>query len=109
MLDVVERAADPAFRPTPLRGAGHPVPGTTRRPGLSQADRRFDWATDSESIARRIHAADGFPGVHTVPAGEEVSVFDARPGTGVGAPGEIIGRCRGHVLVATGSEALWIG
>jgi len=109
VLDVVERAADPAFRPTPLREAGHPVPGTTRRPGLSQADRRFDWATDSESIVRRIRAADGFPGVRTVLAGEEVSVFDARPGTGVGAPGEIVGRCRGHVLVATGSGALWIG
>ena len=109
VLDVVARAADPAFRPTSLQKASRPVPGTTRRPGLSQADRRFDWAADSESIVRRIRAADGFPGVRTVLAGQEASVFDARPGIGVGVPGKIIGRCRGHVLVATGSGAVWIG
>ena len=109
VLDVMERAVDPAFRPTPLQEATHPVPGTARRPVLSQADRRFDWASDSESIVRRIRAADGFPGVRTVLAGHEVSVFDARPGTGAGVPGEIVGRCRGQVLVATGSGAVWIG
>jgi putative two-component system hydrogenase maturation factor HypX/HoxX len=109
VLDVLERAADPTFRPTPLRETTRPIPGMNKRPLLTQADRRFDWAADSESIVRRIRAADGFPGIRTVLAGHEVSVFDARPGTGVGAPGEIIGRCRGHVLVATGSGAVWIG
>jgi putative two-component system hydrogenase maturation factor HypX/HoxX len=109
VLDVLERAADPAFRPTPLRKATRPVPGTTKRPVLSQADRQFEWAADAHSIVRRIRAADGFPGIRTVLAGQEVSVFDARPGAGVGAPGELIGRYRGHVLVATGSGALWIG
>jgi putative two-component system hydrogenase maturation factor HypX/HoxX len=108
-LDVVERAADPAFRPTPLRDAIRPVPGTTKRPVLSQADRQFDWTADAKTIVRRIRAADGFPGVGTTLAGHEVTVFDARPGAGVGAPGEIIGRCHGHVLIAAGSGAVWVG
>lgn len=109
VLDVVERVADPAFRPTPLRAAPRPVPGATARPVLSQANRQFDWSTDAKSIVRRIRAADGFPGIRTVLAGQELSVFDARLGTGGGSPGEIIGRHRGHVLVAAGQGALWIG
>jgi putative two-component system hydrogenase maturation factor HypX/HoxX len=108
-LQVVEHAADPSFRPTPLERADRPVPDTRKRPLLTQADRRFNWAMDAADIVRRIRAADGFPGVRTVLAGHEVNVFDARPGTGAGRPGEIIGRRHGHVLVAAGQDAVWIG
>jgi putative two-component system protein, hydrogenase maturation factor HypX/HoxX len=108
-VEVVEHAADPAFRPTPLRDACRPVPGTRRRPLLKQADRRFDWAADAADIVRRIRAADGYPGVRTVLAGQEVNVFDARLGTGVGTPGQVIGRHRGHLLVAAGQGAVWVG
>jgi putative two-component system hydrogenase maturation factor HypX/HoxX len=108
-LEVVEQAADPSFRPTPLRDAPRLVPGARKRPLLTQADRRFDWASDAVDIVRAIRAADGFPGIRTVLAGHEVSVFDARLGSGVGTPGEIIGRHRGHLLVAAGKGAVWIG
>lgn len=108
-LEVVEHAADPSFRPTPLGTAAHPVPGTGKRPLLKQADRQFSWALDAVDIVRRIRAADGFPGIRTVLAGHEVSVFDARLGNGTGNPGEVIGRCRGQLLVAAGRGAVWIG
>jgi putative two-component system hydrogenase maturation factor HypX/HoxX len=108
-LEVVDLAADPSFRPTPLPDAPRPVAGTRKRALLRQSDRRFDWASDAVDIVRRIRAADGFPGVRTVLAGEEVSAFDAHLGRGRGSPGEIIGRCGGHVLVAAGDGAVWIG
>ena len=108
-LEVVELAADPSFEPTPLAAAHRPVAGTRHRGLLRQAQRRFDWADDAIDIVRRIRAADGFPGIRTVLADQEVSVFDARSGIGVGAPGEIIGRHHGHLLVAAGRGAVWIG
>lgn len=108
-LEVIEQAADPTFSPSPLSEAPRPVPGTRRRPLVKQVDRRFDWAFDAVDIVRRIRAADGFPGIRTVLAGQEVSVYDARLGTGAGTAGEIIGRHRGHVLVAAGHGSVWIG
>jgi len=108
-LEVVEHAADPSFRPTPLSDFPRPVPGTCKRPLLKQSDRQFGWALDAADIVHRIRAADGFPGIRTFLAGQQVSVFDARLGTGDGTPGEIIGRCRGHLLVAAGNGAVWIG
>jgi putative two-component system protein, hydrogenase maturation factor HypX/HoxX len=108
-LEVVEHAADPSFRPTPLGDVARPVPGACKRPLLKQSDRQFDWALDAADIVRRIRAADGFPGIRSLLAGQEVSVFDARLGTGDGNPGEIIGRCRGYLLVAAGNGAVWIG
>ncbi|MCW2686665.1 MAG: putative formyl transferase [Mycobacterium sp.] len=108
-LEVVEHAGDPAFRPTPLDQCARPVPGTRKRPLLKQADRQFDWQLGAADIVRRIRAADGFPGIRTVLRGHEVSVFDAQPGAGVGPPGDIIGRHRGHQLVAAGQGAVWIG
>jgi putative two-component system protein, hydrogenase maturation factor HypX/HoxX len=107
--DVVERAADPSFRPIPVCDAIRTVPGTRNRVLLKQADRRFDWESDADDIVRRICAADGFPGIRTVLAGQEVSVFDARLGAGGGIPGQILGRRRGHLLVAAGRAAVWIG
>jgi putative two-component system hydrogenase maturation factor HypX/HoxX len=108
-LEVVEHAADPSFEPTPLCDTVREVPGTRKRPLLKQADRQFDWASDAVDIVRQIRAADGFPGIRSVLRGEQVSVFDARLGTGVGTPGEILGRYRGYLLVAAGQGAVWIG
>ncbi|WP_412541658.1 enoyl-CoA hydratase-related protein [Longispora sp. K20-0274] len=111
-LEVAEKAADPGFHPVPLAEAPRPVPGTSSRPVLKQAARSFDWADDAVDIVRKIRAADGFPGVRTVLNGTEVSAFDARlapPGTAPGEPGQIVGRRNGHLLVAAGKGAVWIG
>lgn len=125
-LEVVERAADPGFRPVPLDEADRPVPDARLRPLLKQADRSFSWSDDASDILRKIRAADGFPGVRTELAGMPVHVFDAHlfdESTGdplsmpfrrtnaqaTGKPGEIIGRQDGYILVAAGTGALWIG
>ncbi|GAA3519408.1 hydrogenase maturation protein [Actinocatenispora rupis] len=108
-LEVVERAADPDFVPTPLAEAARPIPDARLRPLMKQAERAFDWSDDAADIIRKIRAADGFPGVRTELAGVPVNAFDAHPGTGTGRPGEIIGRQDGYVLVAAGTGAVWLG
>ncbi|MGI5499140.1 hydrogenase maturation protein [Lentzea sp. CA-135723] len=107
-LEVVRKAADPAFSPVPL---DHRTDAWGRlRPTMRQADREFAWTESTEEILRRVRAADGSPGVRTELAGVDVAVFDARPGdASTGEPGTIVERRHDAVLVRTGDGALWIG
>ena len=112
--EIVAKATDPAFVPTPLDYRRPDVRGRLR-PAMRQADREFSWSDSTATILRRIRAADGSPGVRTTLAGMAVSVFDAHPGPAhpvsavPGRPGGILRRCHGAVLVRTGDAALWIG
>jgi putative two-component system hydrogenase maturation factor HypX/HoxX len=107
--EVVAKATDPTFVPTPLDYRRPDVVGRLR-PAMRQSDREFSWSDCTATILRRIRAADGSPGVRTTLVGTAVSVFDAHPGPALpGRPGEILCRCHGAVLVRTGDGSLWIG
>jgi putative two-component system hydrogenase maturation factor HypX/HoxX len=107
--EVVRKAADPAFVPTPL-DYGRPDVWGRLRPRLRQPDRAFDWADASEHIVRRIRAADGSPGVLTVVCGRPVFAYDAHPGQPpAGRPGTVAARRHGAVLVRAGSGGVWLG
>ncbi|WP_394618852.1 hydrogenase maturation protein [Lentzea sp. JNUCC 0626] len=107
-LEVVRKAADPMFRPTPLHRRTDAW--GRLRPTMRQADREFSWTDSTEEILRRVRAADGSPGVRTALAGVDLSIFDARPGaTTTGEPGTIVARRHDEVLVRTGDGALWVG
>ncbi|MEV6487953.1 hydrogenase maturation protein [Actinoplanes sp. NPDC051633] len=110
VAEVLVKAADPEFRPVPTDDMPTEVPGTKLRPLMRQDDRAFDWADSSESIVRRIRAADGAPGVRTELAGLEVFAYDAHFGPArVGKPGVIARRRQGAVLVGTGDGSVWLG
>ncbi len=107
--DVVRKAADPAFVPTPL-DYGRPDTCGRLRPRLRQPDRAFDWADDAEHIVRRVRAADGSPGVLTELRGLPVYAYDAHPGQPpAGEPGTVAARRHGAVLVRAGSGGVWLG
>lgn len=75
------------------------------------ADRRIDWAgDDTETVLRKIHSADGAPGLRDSLFCEPVSLFDAQPAAGLGGePGRIIARCGEAICRATRDGAVWIG
>jgi len=98
---------------------GHPVPAAdlgsaTRgkaRPLVRQADRAIDWARDDTlAVLRKIHSADGFPGVRDEILGRPVRLFGAHAeGTLRGpAPGEVFATRHGGILRATRDGAVWI-
>lgn len=109
-LEVVAKAADPAFRPVPAENTPTQTPGAGPRPLMRQADRAFDWSDPTEAIIRRIRAADGFPGVLTEVKGLSAYAYDAHPGPARKArPGALLGRRQGAIQVATGDGSLWLG
>jgi putative two-component system protein, hydrogenase maturation factor HypX/HoxX len=110
VAEVLAKAAQPGFRPVKTDDMPTEVPGMKLRPVMRQDDRAFDWADSSESIVRRIRAADGAPGVRTELSGLEVFAYDAHFGPArVGEPGVIARRRQGAVLVGTGDGSVWLG
>ena len=80
-------------------------------PLMRQADRQINWvADDTRTVLRKIHAADGFPGVRDELFGFPCYLFDAHAEPDMaGRPGELLG-WRGHGVVrATRDGAVRIG
>ena len=81
------------------------------RPPMKQADRAIDWRAHSTlEILRRIHSADGFPGVRDTVCGRDVYLFGAHAEEVIrgGMPGDVIARRDGAILRATVDGAVWI-
>jgi putative two-component system hydrogenase maturation factor HypX/HoxX len=110
LLQAIERFGSGGYAPAPqdygrseIRGRPHPL--------MAQADRRVNWsADDTETIVRKIHAADGYPGVEDELFGEPCCLYDAwAEDTLRGTPGEVIARRHGAVCRGTVDGAVWIG
>jgi putative two-component system hydrogenase maturation factor HypX/HoxX len=80
------------------------------RPLMRQDDRAIDWHTDStETVIRRIQAAEGHPGVLDAIGDTEFHLFGVhREQVLRGRPGEIIAQRTGAVCRATVDGAVWI-
>ncbi|MFZ2650118.1 MAG: hydrogenase maturation protein [Burkholderiaceae bacterium] len=97
--------------------AGTPAVGTGGargrwRPLLRQDERRIDWQGDaSQSVLRKIRAADGAPGVLDSLFGTPCHLYDAHAQTleHDHEPGRVIARRHEAVLLATLDGAVWIG
>jgi putative two-component system hydrogenase maturation factor HypX/HoxX len=95
--------------PVPL--ANHPDARGQLRPVMRQADRAIDWRQDdTQTVLRKIDAADGFPGVADSLFGEPCHLYDAWLDEGFkGEPGEVIARRETALCRATVDGAVWIG
>ncbi|MDP1635947.1 MAG: enoyl-CoA hydratase-related protein, partial [Gallionellaceae bacterium] len=99
------------FKPQPLDYSCPEVLGRLHAT-IRQADRAIDWKRDdTRTVLKKIHAADGFPGVLDTLCGNEYYLFDAcAEDTLRGSePGEIIAQRNGAVCRATIDGAVWIG
>ncbi len=109
VLQAVQRFESGSFQPTTL--ASLPEVRGRLRPLMKQDDRHLDWTRDhTETIVRKVHAADGFPGVADSLFGEPCHLFDVWPeATLRGTPGAVIARRETALLRATVDGAVWIG
>lgn len=110
VLLAVARFEQGGFRPEPLDYTRPDVRGTLR-PAMKQADRAIDWTRDdTATVLRKVHAADGAPGVLDTWFGREVYLYDAHPEDALrGRPGAFLARRHGAVCRATADGAVWIG
>jgi len=82
------------------------------RPLVRQEDRSIDWQRDdTRTVLRKIHSADGAPGVLDRLFDVPCRLFDAHaePRSEPAAPGRVIARRDDAVLRATVDGAVWIG
>jgi putative two-component system hydrogenase maturation factor HypX/HoxX len=111
VLAAVERFQSGNYTPVPLDYSRPEVRGRLHSP-IKQTDRAIDWSRDGTcTVLRKIHAADGFPGVLDELFGEPYSLFDACAEGALrgGDPGAIIARRNGAICRATVDGAVWIG
>ncbi len=80
------------------------------RPLIRQPMRAIDWQADStETIVRRIRAAEGHPGLLDTIAGNEFHLFGVHRERGLrGRAGDIIATRHGAICRATIDGAVWI-
>lgn len=91
--------------------AGDRERGQGWQPLLRQAQRAIDWARDdTATVLRKIHSADGFPGVEDRLFDRRFRLFDAQPEVHLaGRPGSVIARRHEAICCATRDGAVWIG
>ena len=110
VLEAVEHAGEPGFTPMPAAQ----LPGASRhgwRPSMNPSTGRIDWNGDNTAtVLRKLHCADGSPGVEDTLLGVPCRLFDARPARGWrGEPGQVIACHNEAVCLATTDGAVWIG
>jgi putative two-component system protein, hydrogenase maturation factor HypX/HoxX len=81
------------------------------QPPLTQSRRAIDWKRDDTvTVLRKLHAADGFPGVGDEVLERRFRLFDGhREERLAGRPGALIARRHGAICRATRDGAVWIG
>ena len=95
----------------PPAATGNAPPGRWR-PVMRQDGRRIDWQHDpTETVLRKLRAADGTPGVADELFGVPCHLFDAHAEalTPPHKPGSVVARRHDAVLRATVDGAVWIG
>ncbi|MCK5356269.1 MAG: hydrogenase maturation protein, partial [Methyloprofundus sp.] len=100
----------PDFKPTALDYNNPKVKGRLQ-PTMKQADRAINWKKQkTDDILRRLHAADGSPGVLDEIYGQPVFLYNAHKEDSLkGKAGDIIATANHAICRATVDGAIWIG
>jgi putative two-component system protein, hydrogenase maturation factor HypX/HoxX len=108
LVEAVEKAFDGGAG-GPLDEDGARVVGRAR-PLMKQDVRAIDWTSDStDTVLRKLRAAEGHPGVLNEIGGAEFHLFGAHREQRLrGAPGKIIAQRHGAICRATVDGAVWI-
>lgn len=110
-LKAIERISSGTLQPQPQHSLPT-LPHKGTHPLTTQQDRAIHWESDSQwEVLRKIHSADGFPGLLDRIDGRELFLHDARPELRLsGKAGSIIARSGPAICRATADgKAVWIG
>ncbi|MFF8787925.1 enoyl-CoA hydratase-related protein [Streptomyces sp. NPDC015125] len=110
VLTAVARVASGTHRPQPQTALPDAAkPGRTRPP-FRQDLRRIDWRSDpTDTVVRKLRAADSQPGVRGELLGETWHLHGGHPeDTLTGRPGELLATRCGAICRATADGAVWI-
>ena len=109
VVQAVRDVAAGDVAPTPLDHASADVLGRPR-PLIRQPERAIDWRADpTETVVRRIRAAEGHPGVLDSLGGEPFHLFGVHSEDSLrGVPGKIVATRHGAICRATVDGAVWI-
>lgn len=110
VLLAVERFAGGTHVPAAQDEAGLAGAPVRVRPYLDQSVRRIDWAADTtETVVRKLRAADSQPGVLDLLLGGEWYLHGGHPESTLrGRPGELLATRAGAICRATTDGAVWI-
>ncbi len=73
---------------------------------LEKNQARLDWNLPAEALARRVRAFNPWPVAQTRLDGQTLRIWQARPLSGTGEPGEIVTAGREGIMVGTGEGLL---
>jgi putative two-component system protein, hydrogenase maturation factor HypX/HoxX len=109
VCEAVSQIAAGAMMP-PRPGSRETTPSGRARPLMTQSERAIDWRHDlTETVMRRLRAAEGHPGVLDSLEGVECHLFGAHPESSLrGDPGAIVAQRHGAICRATVDGAVWI-
>ena len=109
VLNSLDRFQAGDFRPTPLDYSNSAVRGQLRA-AMHQSDRAIDWTKNTtETVLRKIRAADSIPGVLDQLGDESYYLFNATAdGSFHGRAGDLLAQRDGAVCRATTDGAVWI-
>lgn len=83
--------------------------GVTYATKIERSEARIDWSENAALIERKVRAFDPEPGAHTTCDGEMLKLWRVRTQTGEsGKPGVVLEAGAHGVLVACGTDALWL-
>lgn len=110
VLQAISRVQSGTYTPISLNYADPNVLGRLHTP-IIQTNRAIFWEHDStRTILKKIHAADGFPGVLDSIEGVAYYLYDAHAEDRLrGIPGNIIAKRQNAICRATIDGAVWIG
>jgi Methionyl-tRNA formyltransferase len=108
LLKAVQKFQDKNFIPQNLHEMNGLAKGRWNRSTCIN-DFKIDWNTDTDSVLRKINAADSNPGALCEILGQEYFCYGAYEEDGVrGEPGELLAQHHHAICIATKDAALWI-
>jgi putative two-component system hydrogenase maturation factor HypX/HoxX len=109
VVQAVTHVAEGGVAPEALDYGDPRVTGRPR-PLITQAERAICWESDpTATVLRRIHAAEGHPGVLDTVEGTPFHLFGAHREQALhGRPGELLAQRHGAICRATIDGAVWI-